>query len=163
MKPTLAAFLVSQAVARFSYNMDTLKYLRIPYKHQGRDYKGADCFGLLRIFYLEELGIDLPDYEQDYLEDWWKEQSLLLDMYSAYGFKKVKYPEFGSVILFKNTTTNPGHIGIVIDDANFIHMTRDGVGVACFQYGVWARQIHSFYKLKKNAYKIRRPLQSVHQ
>lgn len=135
--------------------MDLLYYLRIPFKHQGRDEHGADCFGLLRLFYQRELGVDLPDYTEDYAQEWWRETNLILDLYKTYQFKKIKTFEFGNVILFKNSTTTPGHIGIVIDDHNFLHMTREGSSVHNYLYSVWARQIHSVYKLKKNAHKTR--------
>lgn len=135
--------------------MDIIPYLKVPYQHQGRTFAGADCFGLLRLFYEKELGIDLPDYDKDYPEDWWTEASLITDLYKEYKFKKVKTFEFGNVILFKNSSTVPGHIGIVIDPSTFLHMTRTGAGTNNYRYGLWARQIHSVYGLKKNAYKTR--------
>lgn len=138
--------------------MDLIEYLKIPYQHQGRSFKGADCFGLLRIYYEHELGVVLPDYDKPYDQEWWRNENLFLDLYKTYQFKKVKTFEKGNVILFKNTSSTPGHAGIVIDDSNFIHMTKDGVGVNNYLYGIWARQIHSIYKLKKNAHKTRRSL-----
>ena len=138
--------------------MDLIKYLKIPFRHQGRDFSGADCFGMLLLFYKHELGIELPDYDKDYPEDWWTEQSLITDLYKEYQFKKVKTFEKGHVILFKNTSTIPGHIGIVLDDSTFLHMTRTGAGTNNYLYGAWARQRHSVYALKKNAYKTRRTL-----
>lgn len=139
--------------------MDLINYLKIPYQHKGRTFDGADCFGLLRLFYKHELGIDLPDYTEDYPMEWWRDQNLFLDMYKQYKFKKVDTFEYGNVILFKNTSNVPGHAGIVIDDSNFLHMTRSGAGTNLYLYGAWSKQIHSVYKLKKNAYKTRRTLQ----
>lgn len=43
------------------------KYLRIPYKVRGHDFDGCDCGGLLRLVYKEELGIILPDWEDQYI------------------------------------------------------------------------------------------------
>lgn len=43
------------------------KYLRIPYKVRGYDFDGCDCAGLLRLVYKEELGILLPDWENEYI------------------------------------------------------------------------------------------------
>lgn len=40
--------------------MDTNKYIRIPFKDHGRTREGADCWGLTRIIFQEERGIDLP-------------------------------------------------------------------------------------------------------
>lgn len=132
--------------------MDLYTYLKIPFKHQGRDFNGADCFGMLRLFYLYELGVDLPDYTNDYPEDWWTEQSLITDLYREYKFIEVSTFERGNVLLFKNTSTIPGHIGIVLDDSAFLHMTRTGAGTNNYRYGMWARQIHSVYRLDLHAY-----------
>lgn len=129
--------------------MDLLSYLKIPFQHKGRDFSGSDCFGLIRLFYAKELGIELQDYTEDYPEDWWKDQNLFLDLYKSYNFKKVKTFEFGNLILFKNTSQTPGHVGVVIDECNFVHMTKTGAGTNNYLYGPWARQIHSIYKLKK--------------
>lgn len=38
------------------------KYMSIPFLNGGRDEKGADCWGLVYLVYLRELGITLPTY-----------------------------------------------------------------------------------------------------
>lgn len=40
--------------------MNLLKYQRIPYSPMGRTWTGCDCWGITRLFYWEELKIELP-------------------------------------------------------------------------------------------------------
>lgn len=37
------------------------KYVGIPFVNHGSDFSGADCFGLIRLFYKEEFGYIVPD------------------------------------------------------------------------------------------------------
>ena len=41
------------------------KYLRIPFRARGRDVAGCDCWGLVRLVYRQELGVELPDFAID--------------------------------------------------------------------------------------------------
>jgi cell wall-associated NlpC family hydrolase len=36
--------------------------MTLRFRDGGRDWKGVDCWGLVRLIYREELGIELPDY-----------------------------------------------------------------------------------------------------
>ena len=37
-------------------------YVGLPYKFGGRDYDGVDCYGLTKLIYAEEYGVELPDW-----------------------------------------------------------------------------------------------------
>jgi cell wall-associated NlpC family hydrolase len=37
------------------------KYIGIPYIEKGRTLKGCDCYGLVKLYYKNELGISIPD------------------------------------------------------------------------------------------------------
>ncbi|BCS54044.1 C40 family peptidase [Geobacter sp. SVR] len=126
--------------------MTIIDYLQIPYRHQGRDTKGADCFGLIRIFYEQELGLLLPDFTEDYTQEWWKEKNYFIDLYRQWNFAQTSERKRGNVILFKNTNSTPGHVGVILNDESFLHMSREGCETHSYTYGVWARQIHSVYR-----------------
>ena len=41
-------------------------YVGIPFVERGRDRSGCDCYGLLRLVLIEQRGIELPPYTEDY-------------------------------------------------------------------------------------------------
>jgi len=125
--------------------VDLIEYLKIPYAHMGRTITGVDCFGLVRLFYKFELGIDLPDYSIPYTQEWWRTENLILDLAASYNCFPTNKKDKGVIVLLRNTTSTPGHMGVIIDDSNFLHMTRNGAAVNNFLYGHYAKQVHSFY------------------
>ena len=46
----------------------TTQYLEIPFKVHGRNETGLDCWGLVCLIYLEQFGIELPSYADDYTD-----------------------------------------------------------------------------------------------
>lgn len=48
------------------------KYLGIPYRLGGRGFDGADCIGLIWLYYRTEHGITLPDSDGKPLDEAWR-------------------------------------------------------------------------------------------
>ena len=42
------------------------KYIGLPYQENGRTETGTDCWGLARLYYKNELDIELPSYDELY-------------------------------------------------------------------------------------------------
>lgn len=45
---------------------DFSRYCSIPFKDKGRDWSGCDCWGLVKLFCKNELGIDLDSHDRAY-------------------------------------------------------------------------------------------------
>lgn len=130
--------------------MTLTNYLTIPFQHQGRDAKGADCFGLLRLFYQEEFGVSLKDFTENYPKDWHRRgEDFFLSRITEWGFAEVKQlPRFGDVLLF-HKSGRIDHCGLVWDSEYFLHMSQDGPAVHSWQQGFWRTNIHGLYRYQE--------------
>ena len=105
------------------------KYIEIPFKHKGRDFKGCDCYGLIRLIYEQERSILLPDYlELDYNCDLNEDdethiQDKFNDQLSC-GWQIIESPFdlWDTLIFYANSRrVIADHIGLCIGDDKFIH------------------------------------------
>jgi cell wall-associated NlpC family hydrolase len=113
----------------------------IPFVDGGRDKNGYDCFGLV-LELLERQGYDIQDYDIS-----------AFDLISINGeltkqqekWTKLDNPITGCVILLANgCTADANHIGIVIDDYNFIHSYAYS-GVCISKIKRWKSHILGYY------------------
>ena len=123
------------------------KYIGMPYLDKGRDHTGVDCWGLVRLVYLEQFNIILPSFEDQYTTA--EDLDLISSRVEHYkdGWDQITEPEIGSVILFKVMGTL-SHVGIYIDNNTFIH-ARHGVGSVVTERLdsiQWQNRIYGFYK-----------------
>lgn len=97
------------------------KFLGIPYKKRGRDYKGADCYGLVYLFYKDYLDIELPLFDLPYMS--LKQQSNCIEECKGQ-FLQVTTPKKYDIILIKRGNYRL-HVGIYIDKHKILHITKD--------------------------------------
>ena len=106
------------------------QYLNIPFAEHGRSRDGLDCYGLVRLVYQEQRGIELPSYTEGYattddgaeieamcrgeLSKLWKE----IPAHEAQLFDGVIFRVMGHV----------SHFGLVLEAPRFLHCMR----------GVWS-------------------------
>jgi len=112
------------------------KYIGLPYKHKGRDFKGVDCYGLFRLIFQEEKGITLPDYTElkiDYDKNWYKNKDnnhflncqgtvdgTFWDTISTKPYKK-----FDLLLFYLKSPLIANHCGLYLQDSKFIHIYED--------------------------------------
>jgi cell wall-associated NlpC family hydrolase len=123
-----------------------LNYLKIPYKPYGTDFSGTDCYGLIRLFYKTELQVDLPHFTDDADDNWFCEY--FMKLHQKYGFQETGLVSFGDLIFFRTSPTKVGHVGIVLDEFSFLHMTIHGCGIGNYKTGAWQRQIACKYHFR---------------
>ena len=124
----------------------TDSYIDIPFKCDGRDPSGCDCWGLVTLVYRERLGIELPSWSGVF-----KDQSLgcLKQVARAMAIErdrwlKVDTPEPMDVIMLR-TGKYVWHVGIVIDSFNMLHvMTGINSVIESYKGLYWKNRVEEF-------------------
>jgi cell wall-associated NlpC family hydrolase len=125
------------------------KYVGIPFIDRGSSFNGADCYGLIRLIYKTEFGIDIPefggscmdtkriynDYLQQIAELW-----VLDNTYSVYNVLAMAHdPNHPKIIQ---------HFGIYIGNGLMLQ-TLEKIGSFVCKVDEYSRYIKGNYKWKK--------------
>lgn len=119
----------------------------IPYRNLGRDpEQGLDCWGLLRVFYREFMGLDLPSYTDAYADAFDRiATSRAIDAHQNQ-WHCVTTPEFGDAVLCR-LSGHACHVGVYIGNNQMLH-TQTGHDSALDRIdGIkWKNRIAGFYR-----------------
>lgn len=106
-------------------------YLDIPFQVRGRGPCGCDCFGLVRLVYLLELGITLPDVPEHYAETGHAVAPIVERCALTGPWEVVTDTERPFDILVINEGGEPCHLGLVLAPGWMLHAAHgQGVGVS---------------------------------
>lgn len=128
---------------------DFNRFLSIPYADKGRDYSGADCYGILYLIYKEN-GIILPSYTSDYENSGNSKSAGLAIAQNSQKWQKIEEAQIKlfDVVLFK-ICGFPCHLGVIIDSKEkmMIH-TLKGQNTSIEKYSrvMWQKRIEGFYR-----------------
>ncbi len=105
----------------------TEQYLAIPFLEKGRTAHGVDCYGLARLIYQQERGIELPSYTEAYatVQDSKEIRALLRNELASHWHEIDIHDakEFDGVIF--RIMGQPTHFGLVLTAPWFIHALKD--------------------------------------
>lgn len=129
--------------------MDLSHYIGLPYAERGRTRAGLDCWGLVRLVYLETWGTLLPVYlEDDYAVADMARTSHLIDRHRQACWSPVAAgaERVGDVILLR-VMGLPCHVGLVAGSGRMLHVMGEQ-GVTCERYesALWAKRVMGFYR-----------------
>jgi hypothetical protein len=85
-------------------------YIGIPYVEGGRDYKGCDCYGLVKLVYQFEYGIELPDWCTDH-RDFKRYDKMIKGVVCGGDFTPMDAPHDGSFVIVERAKLSH-HIGL---------------------------------------------------
>lgn len=130
--------------------VDFSKYVlaEIPFKIGGRGLDGIDCWGLAVLFYKEQLGLEIPEYDDVYK----RYTPLGISKYSilkAYqDWECVTNPRNGDIVLCKNEAV-PMHVGIYKEHGKMLHIEMGKTPViAGLEDNKWRSNVLGYYRLK---------------
>jgi len=100
-----------------------LDYVGLPFLSCGRDRQGCDCYGLLRLIYQDQLGVNLPDLlEYDNTQQRHRMNDLMKDKPLIIGFEQMEISAVEPLdVLVIRQVGFDCHLGIVIGNRKMIH------------------------------------------
>lgn len=125
------------------------EFLKIPFVHGGRELTGADCYGIIMLWYRMRLGIELFDPDFDYPEGpQWKDKSYFLENYHLQ-WERVESPRKNDVVLFKSKDGKlANHAGIYLGKNKFLH-TIKRTGCVIQKLDQWSDRVEGYYRFKR--------------
>jgi len=123
-------------------------YIGLPFKGHGRDRKGVDCWGLVRLVMAEQFGISLPSYATQY-ESTAREDQLapLIEEERKWWIPLEAGEErLGDVVVLR-MRGQPIHVGLVIEAGRMLH-AEAGIGSVLDSYksARWSLRVTGFYR-----------------
>jgi cell wall-associated NlpC family hydrolase len=131
--------------------MWTDEYINIPFKINGTDHTGVDCYRLVVMVYRDKLNIELPRLEDVFidgtLEMLRKACKRIAEVKDTW--TPVNIPKLFDVVLLR-TGNLTYHHGIVIDRSRMLHIT-EGINstVEKFTGLQWSKRVEGFYRYQK--------------
>jgi len=125
----------------------------VPYLAGGRSEAGADCWGLVVLFYRKHFNVELPTFDDvvpdktDHYVNTAEGARRIKETVGA--FREVQSIEFGDVVLC-NIIGLPIHVGIVVSKNEMLHAMPQSTYpvIERFTGLKWQRRIQSFHRLK---------------
>lgn len=113
-------------------------YVGLPFVDGGRDRSGVDCWGLVRLVYREQLGVDLPDFAEIRAIDWRSVARAIVDAQESIDWIAVLRGQerpFDVVLMRGHSEGNRpvsivNHVGVVAPGGCVLH-AEEATDVVC--------------------------------
>lgn len=129
-------------------------YVGIPYQLHGTTREGLDCWGLLRLWYRDQYGIELPSFGDRYSRELDAvERAHIAEVVRGEAVKwqaiRQGQEQRGDLVLFRVLGAD-AHLGIVVDVGCFLH-ARPGTDSCVERYDspAWARRLAGIYRWRQ--------------
>lgn len=125
------------------------RWLGIPFQWGGSSFAGVDCAGLVRLYYREELGIELPPDDGPHSPDTWiaSGESYIIDYLDRYGVR-MKNPNHGNIVVI-HVWGDGAHLGIMFDYDRFLHIACDRTSCIGRVSGYGKHRVKGYWMVRK--------------
>lgn len=129
-------------------------YIGVPFREKGRDRSGlapgVDCWGGVRLVYMERRGIVLPSHDTEYtsVRDTAGAANIFLDeVQRGKRWRQVDEPEVLDIARFFMGKHSGWHVGLVVARGQFLHW-REGVNGAVERLNspLWEGRLQGFFR-----------------
>lgn len=122
-------------------------YIGLSYAPRGRERSGLDCWGLVRLVYAEERGIELPSLANEYADHPdEREQLAALIATKRDHWIETDAPQSGDVVLLRILGA-PSHVGLVTEPGSMLHIREGSDAVIERLDSVrWAQRVAGIYR-----------------
>jgi cell wall-associated NlpC family hydrolase len=122
------------------------RYIGLPWLDRGRTPAGVDCWGLVRLVYAGELGIDLPNRADDY--------SNAGDRHAILPLVEEARPDWTRIsggagarfdlVLIRQA---PWHVGVIVGRGLMLHIPEGGTScIEPYTTGRWGNRVEGTYR-----------------
>lgn len=120
----------------------------IPFVERGRDRRGVDCWGIVKIGLKTGWGIDVPSYAEDYMTTTDREEIAQLVAREALGWREVPLDQAKSGdVLFLRIRGEECHAGLIVEPPWFLHAIRGAcVCLERWDAKMWERRLGAIYR-----------------
>lgn len=102
------------------------RYVGLPFVNGGRDRRGVDCWGLVRLVYADCLGIDLPTYGEISAGELRRIAGAVGEAQTTETWRQAETPQpFDVVVMRAGTSAIGAHVGVSVDARRVLHVERD--------------------------------------
>jgi len=129
----------------------TERFVGIPYVPHGRSYEGADCWGILFLYYRDALGTPVPAYsaEMDAREFRHRDIGPLVAAERDKHWRLVDRPEPGDCVLMR-AGRHDSHVGVFLGQGRMLHSEGPDPSVIDRIGDMrWRNRISGFYRLNQ--------------
>ena len=129
--------------------MNPNAYIGIPFVEKGREINGCDCWGLVRLVYKKELGIELPSYLDAY--ECTGDSKEISEKIARESLKAWVQIPAGAVepydVILLRMLGLPMHVGIVTRKGKMLHVVEKETSAnVSYESISWKSKIMGFYR-----------------